>query len=76
MLGMNSHLLNPYSSEKSLISKSIKKLRDFNTSFRILSDEINSREKASEKYLRELPNQMSTLFDELDQLVVQAETNF
>jgi|APCry1669189241_1035207.scaffolds.fasta_scaffold13093_2 hypothetical protein len=76
MLGMGSHVLNPYSTEKTLISKSITRLTNFKSTFRYLNDEILEREKASQNYLRELPPLMNSLFDQLDELVDEAENRF
>jgi hypothetical protein len=76
MLGMGSHLMNPYSTEKTLISKSITRLTNFKSTFRYLNEEILEREKASQNYLRELPPLMSSLFDQLDELVDEAENRF
>jgi hypothetical protein len=43
--------LNPYSTEKSLISKSLSRITNFKSTFRYLNDEIKEREKASAIYL-------------------------
>jgi hypothetical protein len=51
MLGMSSYVLNPYSTEKSLISKSLSRITNFKSTFRYLNDEIKEREKASAIYL-------------------------
>ena len=76
MLGMSSFVLNPYSTEKSLISKSLSRITNFKSTFRYLNDEIKEREKASENYLKELPPLMNSLFEQLDELVDEAESRF
>jgi len=73
---MGSFVMNPYSTEKSLISKSLSRLTNFKSLFRYLNDEITLREKASQNYLRELPPLMNSLFDQLDELVDEAEGRF
>jgi hypothetical protein len=55
--------MNPYSTEKSLISKSLSKLSSLKTNFRTFNDEIKQREIASQNYLLELPTLMNSLFD-------------
>jgi hypothetical protein len=63
MLGLGSMVMNPYSTEKTLISKSLSRLTNFKSTFRYLNDEIKEREKASQNYLKELPTLMNSLFD-------------
>lgn len=63
LLGMGSYVLNPYATEKSLISKSLSRLTNFKSSFRYLNDEIKEREKASQIYLKELPTLINSLFE-------------
>jgi hypothetical protein len=41
-----------------------------------LSLEIIEREKASQNYLQELPTLMNSLFDQLGELVDEAESRF
>jgi hypothetical protein len=76
MLGMGSFVLNPFATEKSLISKSLSRLTNFKSTFRYLNDEIKEREKASQNYLKELPSLMNSLFEQLDDLVDEAEGRF
>jgi len=76
MLGMQSYIMNPYATEKTLISKSLQKLTNFKSTFRNLSLEILEREKASQNYLQELPTLMNSLFDQLGELVDEAENRF
>jgi len=76
MLGMQSYIMNPYATEKTLISKSLQKLTNFKSTFRNLSLEIIEREKASQNYLQELPTLMNSLFDQLGELVDEAESRF
>lgn len=47
MLGLTSYIVDPYATEKSLISKSISRLTNFKATFRYFNDEIKEREKAS-----------------------------
>jgi hypothetical protein len=39
--------MNPYATEKTLISKSIQRLSNFKSTFKYLNEEIKEREKAS-----------------------------
>ncbi len=68
--------MNPYATEKTLISKSIQRLSNFKSTFKYLNEEIKEREKASQTFLTELPPLMASLFDQLDELVIEADNRF
>jgi hypothetical protein len=76
MLGINTMALNAYSSEKSMISRSLERLSNFKRDFRYLNDEINDREKASESFLNDLPPLMNSMFDKLEEMAEQADGKF
>ena len=76
LLGINSLALNAYQSEKSQISRSLEKIKNFRHDFRKLDQEINKREEFSEVFLKDLPPLMNSMFDNLEELVNEAESRF
>jgi hypothetical protein len=52
-----------------MISRSLQKIDEFKKDVRFYEHELNEREKQSEAYLQELPEQMNGMFKHLEQLV-------
>lgn len=68
--------LNAYQSEKNMISKSLERISDFKKDLRYYEHELKERESEAETYLKDLPEQMSGMFNHLEGLVNQQEKQF
>ena len=66
MLGINTQAFNAFQSEKNMISRSLHKIDEFKKDVRFYEHELNEREKQSEAYLQELPEQMNGMFKHLE----------
>lgn len=69
MLGMNEAVLNTYSTEKNLISRTLQKVDDIKRGVKYQKLELEERKNESDKYLKELPKQMDAMFKHLNGLV-------
>ena len=69
MLGMNEAVLNTYSTEKNLISRTLSKVDDIKRGVKYQKLELEERKNESDKYLKELPKQMDAMFKHLYGLV-------
>lgn len=52
-----------------MIAKSLDKISEFKKDYRYFKNEIEEREQEAETYLKQLPEQMSEMFDHLEILV-------
>lgn len=68
--------MNAYQTEKNKISRSLERILNFAREYRFMCDEIKERENQSNTYLQELPTQMNSMFDKLDELSQKNKLTF
>lgn len=73
VFGISTLALNAYQSEKNMISRSLDKINTFKQDQTYYEQELKEREQKSDNYLKILPEQMSEMFDHLDNLVNDQE---
>ncbi len=74
--GISTLALNAYQVEKNMIGKSLERITAFKSNQNYYERELKEREEKAENYLKVLPEQMSEMFDHLDNLVNEQEDQF
>lgn len=74
LLGISSVAMNPYQSQKQMISRCLDKIQEFRKDQFYFQIELKDREEQAEKHLALLPTQMSDMFTHLEELVNSQES--